>query len=204
MRIRRCITRSWTQYIVMAGINYLEGMAESMQKETTLALANKELAVSADQAQQRCAALEAKLHRMRKYRALIHAAGHIECKGCGNSYASNIFGAHIKLCQQLMKAEGQMQFLLSERSAHTTRNNSPIQEYKVRVKYNNRHWIVTKSLQDFAMLNEDLARLYPTLRIPDNGALFEDREEKGTKEERITRKQKYLEAYLRVCFKHVG
>lgn len=98
-----------------------------MQKETTLALTNKELAISAEQCQQRCAVLEAKLHRMRKYRALIHAAGHIECKGCGNSYASNIFGAHIKLCQQLMKADGQMQCIFGERSARTTRNSSPVQ-----------------------------------------------------------------------------
>ena len=108
---------------LMDAIN--RGLSDTVQKETTLAITNKELAVAAEQAQQRCATLEAKVHRMRKYRALMHAAGHVECKGCGNSYASNVFGAHIKLCQQLMKAEGQMQFLLSDRSAHTTRNNSP-------------------------------------------------------------------------------
>ncbi len=108
---------------LMEAIN--RGLSDTLKKETTLAITNKELAVAAEQAQQRCATLEAKVHRMRKYRALIHAAGHIECKGCSNSYPSNVFGAHIKLCQQLMKAEGHMQFLLSERSAHTTRNNSP-------------------------------------------------------------------------------
>jgi len=108
---------------LMDAIN--KGLTETVQKETTLAITNKELAVSAEQAQQRCAALEAKMHRMRKYRALIHAAGHIECKGCGNSYASNVFGAHIKLCQALMKVEGSMQYLLGERSAHSTKNNSP-------------------------------------------------------------------------------
>eukprot|EP01022_Parablepharisma_sp_SALTPOND_P025670 TRINITY_DN602_c1_g1_i1.p1 TRINITY_DN602_c1_g1~~TRINITY_DN602_c1_g1_i1.p1 ORF type:complete len:1870 (-),score=221.62 TRINITY_DN602_c1_g1_i1:13785-19394(-) len=193
---------------LMEAIN--KGLADTVQKETTLAITSKELAVAAEQAQQRCAALEAKVHRMRKYRTLIHAAGHIECKGCGNSYASNVFGAHIKLCQQLMKAEGHMQLLLSERSGHTTRNNSPTQvclllfltklkEYKVRVKYNSKHWIVTKSLHDFAALSEELIRQYPGIRLPECTALWDDDGAKGgTKEEKVMRKQRYLEAYLRV------
>ncbi len=73
----------------------------------------------------------------------------------------------------------------------------------MRVKYNNKHWIVTKSLQDFAALNEELAQMYPTLRVPDSTALLEDSDEKETKEERISRKQRYLEAYLRVSIREV-
>ena len=99
-------------------------MADATQKETTLAEANRELVNAINQTQQRCAASEAKLHRMRKYRALFQAAGRIECKGCAHMYPTNIFGAHAKLCQQLLKAEGQMQFLLTTRSVHGSRHNS--------------------------------------------------------------------------------
>jgi hypothetical protein len=52
-------------------------------------------------AQDRCALLEAKMHRMRKYHYLLSMAGDIQCKACGNRYASNLFGAHLKLCQPL-------------------------------------------------------------------------------------------------------
>jgi len=74
------------------------------------------------------------------------------------------------------------------------------QEYKVRVKFNNKHWIVTKSLHDFAALSEELMRLYPGTKIPECSALWDDDTGKGTKEEKIMRKQRYLEAYLRVYF----
>lgn len=68
----------------------------------------------------------------------------------------------------------------------------------MRVKYNNKHWVVTKSLKDFAQLNVDLANEYTKLNLPVNSALLEDKDEKGTKEEKIVQKQRNLEDYLRV------
>jgi len=51
--------------------------------------------------QDRCALLEAKVHRMRKYHYLLSMADKIQCKACGGKYANNLFGAHLKLCQPL-------------------------------------------------------------------------------------------------------
>lgn len=102
-------------------------MAEAVQKEAALGETNRGLSAAVERGQQKCAALEAKVYRIRKYRDWFHAAGHVECKGCGNMYASNVFGAHIKLCRELLKAENQMQMILSERGYKTTSNCTPIQ-----------------------------------------------------------------------------
>ncbi len=102
-------------------------MAESIQKEAGLAEANRDLALAVDQTQQRCAFLEAKLQRMRKYRALIHAAGRIECKNCAHAYPSNIFGAHLKLCHEFAKATHQADLFATGREALSGRMGSPAQ-----------------------------------------------------------------------------
>ena len=102
-------------------------MADSIQKEAALAEANRDLALAVDQTQQRCAFLEAKLQRMRKYRALILAAGQIECKNCGHPYPSNIFGAHLKLCHEFTKAQDHAAFISTGRGALTARMASPTQ-----------------------------------------------------------------------------
>lgn len=102
-------------------------MSDAVQKENALSETNKKLVAAVDRGQQRCAALDAKLHRMRKYRELFHAAGNVECKGCRTMYPSNVFSAHIKLCRELLKEEGQTQGILSDRVLRPARSNSPIQ-----------------------------------------------------------------------------
>eukprot|EP00826_Nyctotherus_ovalis_P014325 TRINITY_DN13987_c0_g5_i1.p1 TRINITY_DN13987_c0_g5~~TRINITY_DN13987_c0_g5_i1.p1 ORF type:complete len:130 (+),score=8.94 TRINITY_DN13987_c0_g5_i1:155-544(+) len=71
---------------------------EALQKENNNKI-NNALTNTAEQAQNRCALLEAKVHRMRKFHFFFSMAGDIQCKACGNTYASNVFGAHLKLCQ---------------------------------------------------------------------------------------------------------
>jgi hypothetical protein len=61
------------------------------------------------------------------------------------------------------------------------------------VKYNDKHWIVTKSLQDFELLNEELATENPKCKVPEWMPI--DEESIIGKEEQI---QKHLEGYLRV------
>ena len=101
-------------------------MKDSTQKETALSIANQELMTALNELQNHCAALEAKMNRVKKIRALFHAAAHVECKGCGSTFASNVFAAHVKLCQQLLKAEGHMQFLMRRRSTRASCSSSPM------------------------------------------------------------------------------
>eukprot|EP00831_Metopus_contortus_P007478 TRINITY_DN12859_c0_g1_i5.p1 TRINITY_DN12859_c0_g1~~TRINITY_DN12859_c0_g1_i5.p1 ORF type:complete len:347 (+),score=48.98 TRINITY_DN12859_c0_g1_i5:147-1187(+) len=174
-----------------------KGLEGAMKKEAHLTNINKELEAELDQVQQRCATLEARLYRMRKYRAIIYSARSIECKGCGRSFASNLFGAHVKLCQRAACThEDDLNCCSSRHSARTSRQNSPRQEYTVHIKFNGEDWTIRKTLYDFARLSEDLSKEYPSFRIPSSMGLFEDRpiSPGGTS---CTRKQKYLEAYLR-------
>eukprot|EP00826_Nyctotherus_ovalis_P034713 TRINITY_DN2912_c0_g5_i1.p1 TRINITY_DN2912_c0_g5~~TRINITY_DN2912_c0_g5_i1.p1 ORF type:complete len:806 (-),score=295.59 TRINITY_DN2912_c0_g5_i1:353-2770(-) len=83
---------------IMEAIN--KNIAEALQRDNKLAIEYKEQAVVAERAKQRCAALESKLHRMRKYHKLLQAAEEIKCKSCGAHCASRLFGAHLKLCKE--------------------------------------------------------------------------------------------------------
>jgi len=62
------------------------------------------------------------------------------------------------------------------------------------VKYNDKHWIVTKSLQDFELLSEELTAENPKCKVPEWIPMNEEESIMG-KEERI---QRHLEGYLRV------
>ena len=67
------------------------------------------------------------------------------------------------------------------------------------MKLNDKHWIVTKSLQDFKLLGEELAAKNPKIRIPDYITIHEEKLEmsSASKEEKTIMTQKCLEAYLR-------
>ena len=96
-----------------------KNLVEALQEKTALALNNKELSREIDQMQQQYRLLEERIHKLKKYRELVHAAKYIECKGCCGSYTSNVFGAHIKVCQKLVGKKENNPGLSTERGLYT-------------------------------------------------------------------------------------
>ena len=94
-------------------------LVEALQEKTTLTLENKELTLAIENTQQELTIIEGRLHKLKKYREVIHAAKYIECKGCLSSYTSNAFLTHVKMCQGLM---GKKENFPTERGHRTIRN----------------------------------------------------------------------------------
>lgn len=69
----------------------------------------------------------------------------------------------------------------------------------MKVKYNDKHWIVTKSLQDFEALGEELAAENPMCKAPEWVPVNdEDMEQSIVGRDDNIRIQRHLETYLRV------
>eukprot|EP00826_Nyctotherus_ovalis_P006239 TRINITY_DN11458_c0_g3_i1.p1 TRINITY_DN11458_c0_g3~~TRINITY_DN11458_c0_g3_i1.p1 ORF type:complete len:359 (+),score=97.70 TRINITY_DN11458_c0_g3_i1:63-1139(+) len=98
-----------------------KNLVEVLQEKTSLTLSNKELVLAAENSQSQCAILEAKVHKLRKYREVVHAAKYVECKGCLGSYTSGAFLAHVKTCQRLAARK---ENLPTERGLTTLRNSN--------------------------------------------------------------------------------
>ena len=69
-------------------------------------------------------------------------------------------------------------------------------EYKVRVKQDNKHWTITKSLDDFAQLSRELERQYPNLCPAESATILQDKDESAAQKDPT--KQRHLEQFLRV------
>ncbi len=67
----------------------------------------------------------------------------------------------------------------------------------MRVKQDDKHWVVTKSLQDFAQLSRELEKQYPNLCPSESAAILREKAEPNGQQDPA--KQLHLEQFLKVA-----
>ena len=82
----------------------MSGMKELVEKENEVSKRDLAKERSSEEElehlQKYCISLEAKIKHERKFREVLNAASHLQCKECGQLFSCSVFAAHVKLCYE--------------------------------------------------------------------------------------------------------
>lgn len=170
---------------------------------------SKHLLAILEKTEERCQDLEQKVERLKKFQIIVQNSTSIQCKMCGKTITSNLFAAHITICEDDFAKNGETgeyiivvtQIVLKEDLGEQNSNA----EYTISVTYKGRTWVLTKRYNNFKILESSLKKELPDVEIPDSallnpqniGSIFNNKQQVRI-EERKKRFQDYLMSMARV------
>lgn len=136
----------------------------------------KHLSIALEKTEQRCQELEQKLERLRKFEKIFKGSNSIQCKLCGKTFNSNVFSAHISVCeQQFIRTSETGEYIiiitqiLSKEDALDSKSST---EYLISVTYKGRSWNISRYFKNFKHLETSLHKELSHADIPDSSQLF--------------------------------
>lgn len=163
---------------------------------------SKHLTVVLEKTEERCQELEHKLERLKKFQKIFQCSSSIQCKMCAKYFTSNLFQAHIQICEEYFARISETgEYIIAVTQIKMRDNNSvqnPGNEYVISVTYKGRTWSITKLFKNFKTLETILQKDLPNVELPDANALYPKEagsifsNKQPTVEERKKRFQDYL------------
>lgn len=163
----------------------------------------KPLTIALEKTEERCQELEQKVERLKKFQKIFMCSANIQCKMCGKSFSSNLFHAHVTVCEQNFVRNSESgdyivvvtQIKVREEGADLKQST----DYFISVTYKGRTWSITKVFKNFKALEANLLKEFPDVDIPntsilypkETGSIFNNRNQFNG-EERKKRFQEYL------------
>lgn len=163
----------------------------------------KPLTVALEKTEERCQELEQKVERLKKFQKIFMYSANIQCKMCGKSFISNLFHAHVSVCELNFARNSESgeyivivtQIQVREEGA----DQKQCTDYFISVTYKGRTWSISKVFKNFKALEASLQKELPDVEIPDTnllypketGSIFNNRSQLNG-EERKKRFQEYL------------
>jgi len=167
-------------------------------KDTT-----KPLTVALEKTEERCQELEQKVERLKKFQKIFLFSANIQCNMCGKSFSSNLFHAHVTVCEQNFVRNSESgdyiaivtQIKVREEGADLKQST----DYFISVTFKGRTWSITKVFKNFKALEASLLKELPDVEVPntsmlypkETGSIFNNRNQFNG-EERKKRFQEYL------------
>ena len=164
---------------------------------------SKHLSAVLEKTEERCQELDQKVERLKKFQTIFQNSSSIQCKMCGKTIISNLFAAHITVCEsEFSKAAESGEYILVITQI-TSKDDSLDQnsgaEYTISVTYKGRTWVITKRYNNFKSLESSLKKELPEIEIPDSshlnptniGSIFSNKQQI-----RIDERKKRFQDYL--------